>query len=45
VRLPFSASGRAENGLNSFDVAAKPQHQTKKIVTSTLPQAKTPVAA
>jgi hypothetical protein len=37
-----AGSGRAENRFNSFDVAAKPQHQTKKIVISTLPQAKEP---
>jgi hypothetical protein len=28
---------------NSVDVAAKPQHQPKKTVTSMLPQAKTPL--
>jgi hypothetical protein len=36
------ASSRAENCLNSFDVAASPQHQTKKIVISWLLQAKKP---
>jgi hypothetical protein len=37
--------GRAEDRSNSFDVAASPQHQTKKIVTSLLPQAKKAIAA
>jgi hypothetical protein len=45
-RLPESHINKErKNGFNSFDFAASPQNQTKKIVTSLLSQAKTAIAA
>jgi hypothetical protein len=38
----LSPAAARKHRFHSFDVATSPQHQTKKMVTSTLPQAKNP---